>query len=257
MKPAINLKTPETYNRIIIDDPINFMNTASDFDYSVTWPSLVEYPIYRLAKEGCLLIFLSYPEHTHLAMDLIKHWTFQPIGQTAVRTEDGRIRPALLATKGDVENPFTFTFDKPYRYRDLFSLDRGIGVALFTHLVYQNWDFWEPENFESRIDLWDYPFKGKGSDAFTVNEAAVVFANQAKEALIAKNTAYWRLGDAINAMKRMNIPKKEIAAVLAKTGLSFSQRHIDDIAVRAEKVPHPLRDYGKSFFEGSKGLKEV
>ena len=85
----------------------------------------------------------------------------------------------------------------------------------------------------------------------------MIFANQAKEALIAKNKAYWDIGDAINAMKRMNIPKKDIATVLAKTGLSFSQRHIDDIAVRAEKVPHPLRDYSKSFFEGSKGLKEI
>jgi hypothetical protein len=255
MKDKINLQAPDTYSRIVIDDPIDFMNKNTDFDYSVTWPSLVHYPIYRLAKEDCLLIFLSYPEHTHLAMDLIKHWTFQAIGQTAVRMEDGHIRPAILAKKGDIENPFVPTFDKPYRYRDLFTLDRGIGVALFTHLVYQNWDWWEPENFESVVDLWYFPFKPK--EGMTVNENAVILANQAKEALIAKHMSYWQIGDAITEMRLMNLKTAEIQKELAKTGLSFSDRHINSIAKLAKKIPHPIRDYSKDFFDETKKVKKT
>jgi hypothetical protein len=253
MRDKINLQSPDTYSRIIIDDPLDYMSTNTDFDYSVTWPSLVHYPIYRIAKGDCLLIFLPRPGHGGLARDLLKHWTFQEIGETAVRMEDGHIRPAILATKGYVDNPFVPTFDKPYRYRDLFTLEKGIGVALFTHLVYQNWDWWEPENIQSRIDLWDYPFRPNGLE---VNEEAVLLANQAKEALIAKNKSYWDIGDAINGMKRMNVAKKDIGLILAQTGLSFSQRHIDDIAIRAEKIPHPLRDYSKPFFDETKKIKK-
>lgn len=248
------LQELSTYPRIIIDDPVKWMKEKSIFDMAVSWSSLELHPVYRLGDKDCLLIFLVGPENAHLALDLIRKWVFQPIGQINVRMEDGHTKTAWIATKGDAKNPFTLSLDKPIPYRDLFALDEGIGVALFTHLVLYGWDWWEPDNLKSMVDLWDYPFRPNG---LALDEEVSLLIAKAKDLLIAINKSYWDLGDILNALGKMNVTKYRMALLLAKTGISFSDKWISEIARVAYAIPHPIRDYSKSWVESRLTTRKI
>jgi len=233
-----------TYSRIIIDDPVRWMKEKSIFDMTISWSSLELHPVYRLADEQCVLVFLVDPGNAHLALDLVRTWTFQPVGQTLVRMEDGHIKTAWIATKGGATNPLPLSLDRPIPYRDLFLMEEGIGVALFTHLVLYGWDWWEPENITSMVDLWDYPFRPNG---LALDEEVALLIAKAKDVLVSISKAYWEIGDIMNALGKMNVSNYRVYVLLAKTGISFSNKWMAEIAKVAYETPHPIRDYSKSW----------
>ena len=217
------------------------------FDLDISWGSLANFPIDRLVKGGSICIYLTPPNEIRNAVTLLETWGLQLLTTINVRGEDAITYVGLVAG---------FEVDKAPDFGakpgDIYSVqlrklmnDLGDGIALFTSRVPPSgWDWWEPDNVASTVDLWDYPFRPRN---FKVDEAVVKYAALLRSYFVELNKLYWKIGDLIAEIDKAGYKWRSIYAAMGLTNKIFTHRWAWDVMRIAKQYPEPVRDYSRSF----------
>lgn len=218
------------------------------FDLPVTWASLRNHPVNRMVEEGTVLIYVTPPNEINQATILINVWGLQLHSTLIVRGHDGREYVGLIAVYGEPEIP-DFA-NQPGLIPNLpihtLCTKMGVGVALFTSLVPQGWDWWEPDNVQSTVDLWDYPFRPRN---FTVSTQVAEYTALLRDKFILLNRLMWEIGDLLNEIDRARLKWRAIYKAVGLPATVYNHRWGWDLMRIAAMFPEPVRDYTLPYTE--------
>lgn len=223
------------------------------FDPVVTWEALKAFPVNRMVVGGSTMYLIIPSIDLHPAHLLLDAWGMRARETIIVVGENGAEFVGIVATYGG-HNPPDLT-QMPGRLARLTLNDLyhvlGEGVALFTSLVPSGWDWWEPDNIASKVDLWSYPYRPRH---FTVDETIVKQTKRLRELFLSYAKLAWQIGDLLNEIDGAGYRWWPVYHNLGLDNIKLGRAWASDIKKLASLYPEHLRDYSITIDEYRKRL---